>query len=141
MGATGSFSLHALPAVLFMVVGFQLVSIPSSGAEWLLVDQNANATVYVDPATMRRSGDLVRLLVLDDLKTAHTRGADAYWSSRAHEEHDCANERFRLVALAQFSGPMGTGAVIYERTLESKWAPIPRGTLAQSVWKYACGKK
>ena len=43
-------------------------------------------------------------------------------------------------AVTQFSGQMGTGKVIYERTLGSHWAAIPKGALAQSVWKYACGK-
>jgi hypothetical protein len=133
--------LHMLPAVFLIVVGLQPVTVIPAGAEWLLVDRNAHATVYVDPSTIQRTGDLVRLWVLDDLKTVHTREPDTYLSSRAQEEHDCAAERFRLVALAQFAGHMGTGAVIYERTVESKWAPIPRGTLAQSVWKYACGKK
>jgi hypothetical protein len=141
MYAAGPFSLHTLPAVLFIAVGLQPVSVIPADAEWRLVDSNANATVYVDPGTVQRVGDVVRLWVLDDLKTAHTRGADTYVSSRAREEHDCVNERFRLVALAQFAGHMGTGAVIYKRSVESKCASIPTGTLAQSVWKYACGKK
>lgn len=141
MYSAGPFILRMLPAVLFIVVALQPVSAIPSGAEWLLVDRNANATVYVDRGSLQRTGDTVRLWVLDDLKMAHTRGAETYLSSRAQEEHDCTNERFRLVALVRFAGQMGTGKVVYERTVESNWASIPKGTLAQSVWKYACGKK
>ncbi len=141
MHAAGPFSFRSLPAALFMVVGLQPVSVTPADAEWLLVDSNPQVTVYAEPATVQRVGDVVRLWVLDDLKTVHTRGSDTYLSSRAHEEHDCVTERFRLVTLSQFAGQMGSGAVIYEQRVESRWVPIPKGTLAQSVWKYACGKK
>lgn len=106
-----------------------------------MVDGNNKAKVYVDPETVSRNGELVRVWVLDDLKTAHTRGFSKYLSVRAQEEHDCAKERFRLVAIEQFSGNMGAGDVIYKKSGESGWAPIPRGTLAQAVWKFVCGKK
>jgi len=45
------------------------------------------------------------------------------------------------VAIEQFAGIMGTGNSIYKKSGESGWAPIPRGTMAQSVWKFVCGKK
>lgn len=110
-------------------------------AEWLLVGGNDKATVYVDSESVSRNGDLVRVWVLDDLKTSHTRGFSKFLSVRAQEEHNCANERFRLLAMERFSGNMGSGDVIHKKSGESGWAPIPRGTLAQSVWNYVCGKK
>lgn len=141
MNSTGPFFHRVLPVVLFVLAGLQPVNAVSSDAEWLLIDRNANATVYVDRGSRQRTGDMVRLWVLDDLKIAHTRGADTYFSSLAREEHDCRNERFRLVAVTQFAGQMGTGKVVYERAVESNWASVPKGTLAQSVWTYACGNK
>jgi hypothetical protein len=113
----------------------------SASAEWYLLDGNNHAKVYIDRETITRNGDLVQAWVLDDLKTPHTRGFSSFSSVRALEEHDCAKERFRLVALEQFSGKMGTGDSIYKKSGESGWAPIPRGTMAQSVWKFVCGKK
>ncbi len=110
-------------------------------AEWLLVDGNDKAKVYVDTETISRKGEWVRVWVADDLKTAQTRGFRKYLSTRAHEEHDCAKERFRLLALEYFSGNMGSGEALYKTSGESDWAPIPRGTLAQSVAQFVCGKK
>ncbi len=110
-------------------------------AEWILIDRNDKAKVYVDSEIISRNGDVVRVWVLDDLKTAHTRGFNSFLSTRAQEEHDCSKERFRLVAIEQFAGNMGTGNSIYKKSGESAWAPIPRGTMAQSVWKFVCGKK
>jgi hypothetical protein len=127
--------------VLHLLLIFQLLSSAHVFAEWLLVDGNAKAKVYVDPESVTRKGDLVRVWVLDDLKTVHTRGFSKYLSIRAQEEHDCVKERFRLLALENFSGNMGAGDVIYKKSGESGWSPIPRGMLAQSVWKFVCGKK
>jgi len=127
--------------VLHLLLIFQLLSSAHVFAEWLLVDGNAKAKVYVDTETISRKDDMVRVWVLDDLKTFHTRGFSKYLSIRAQEEHDCVKERFRLRALENFSGNMGAGDVIYKKSGESGWSPIPRGTLAQSVWKFVCGKK
>jgi hypothetical protein len=107
----------------------------------VLVDGNDKAKVYVDPESISRNGERVSVWVMDDLKTAQRRGLRKYLSTRAQEEHDCAKERFRLLALEYFSGNMGSGDALYKTSGESDWAPIPRGTLAQSVWRFLCGKR
>lgn len=119
----------------------QLSSVVPLYAEWLLVDRNDKAKVYVDPETISRNGEVVSVWVLDDLKTAQTRVFSTFLSTLAQEEHDCVNKRFRLVAIERFAGNMGTGDSIYKKSGESHWAPIPRETMAQSVWKFVCGKK
>ncbi|MDH5193695.1 MAG: hypothetical protein OEW32_08415 [Nitrospira sp.] len=127
--------------VLLLLVASDKLSEGSASAEWHFLDANDHAKVYIDREAISRTGDIVKAWVLDDLKTPHTRGLSSFLSVRAHEEHDCAKERFRLVAIEQFAGNMGTGNSIYKKSGESGWAPIPRGTMAQSVWKFLCGKK
>ena len=127
--------------VLHLLLIFQLLSSAHVSAEWLLVDGNDKAKVYLDSETISRDGDWVRVWVLDDLKAAQSRGLRKYRSSRAQEEHDCTRERFRLLELEYFSGNMGSGEALYKTSGESDWAPIPRGTLAQSVWNFVCRRR
>jgi hypothetical protein len=127
--------------ILFACIVLQVLSAAPASAEWLLVDGNGKANVYVEAETISHHGEWVRVWAVDDLKIPQTRGLRKYLSSRAQEEHDCLKERFRLLALEYFSGNMGTGDVLYKTSGESEWAPIPPGTLAQSVWKFMCGKK
>lgn len=127
--------------VLLLLVVSLTLSESSASAEWYPLDGNNHAKVYIDRETISRTGDVVRVWVLDDLKTPHTRGLSSFSSVRAQEEHDCSKERFRLLAIEQFAGDMGTGNSIYKKSGESGWAPVPRGTMAQSVWKFVCGKK
>jgi hypothetical protein len=132
---------RVVPLVFSLLVAFQLLGVVPVCAEWFLVDGNNKARIFIDSETIIRNGERVSVWVLDDLRTAQTRWFTTYLSSRAQEEHDCSNERFRLLAVEHFTGNMGTGAVVYQKSGESAWAPIPRGTLAQSVWKYVCRKK
>jgi len=129
------------PRIVLLLTLVELWGVAPLCAEWVLVDRNDKAKVYVDSETINRNGDVVRVWVLDDLKTAYNRGFNSFLSTRAQEEHDCAKQRFRLVAIERFAGNMGTGNSIYKKTGESAWAPIPRETMAQSVWKFVCGKK
>ena len=136
-----AFTVHLLhPLILILSVSVILLvgRVSPVCAEWVLVDGNEKAKVYVDPETIQRKGSLVTLWVLDDLQTVHTRGSDRYLSSRAQEEHDCREQRFRVRTVANFSGRMGSGKEVYRSATESQWAPVPPGTLAQSVWRYAC---
>ena len=145
MRHAGQWLLLSLVPGLFVVLLLLVVSLTlsesSASAEWYLLDGNNHAKVYIDRETTSRTGDVVRVWVLDDLKTPHTRGLSSFSSARAQEEHDCSKERFRLLAIEQFAGNMGTGNSIYKKSGESGWAPVPRGTMAQSVWKFVCGKK
>jgi hypothetical protein len=120
---------------------FQMWNVLPVLAEWRLVDGNDKAKVYVDTETISRHGEWVSAWVMDDLQVAQARGLRKYLSTRAQEEHDCAKERFRLQALEYFSENMGSGEAFYKTAGESDWTPVPRGTLAQSVWKFVCAWK
>jgi hypothetical protein len=124
--------------VVFLVVISQLWGAASVCAEWRFVDGHNRAKVYVDTETISRHSELVSVWVMDDLLVAQARGLRKYLSTLAQEEHDCARERFRLQALEYFSGNMGSGEAFYKTAGESDWTPIPRGTLAQSVWNFVC---
>ncbi len=134
-------SFRTSPGILLALVALQLWCVGAVCAEWLLVDRNEKDAIYVDSESISRNGVIVRALVLDDLKAPNTRGLSTFLSTRNQEEHDCSKERFRLVAIERFAGNMGTGHSIYKKSGESSWVPITRGTLAQSVWKFVCGKK
>jgi hypothetical protein len=132
---------HGFSGTLLALIILQIWGPTSVFAEWEFVDGNEQADVYVDPETVTRNGERVSVWVMDDLRTAQIRGFRKYLSSRAQEEHDCIKERFRLLALEYFSGNMGSGEALYQTSGESDWTPIPRGTLAQSVWKFVCRRR
>ena len=56
--------------ILLALTLLQLWSVAPLYAEWLLVDRNDRAKVYVESETISRNGGVVSVWVLDDLKTA-----------------------------------------------------------------------
>ena len=122
---------------------FLLLSSGPAYAEWVLVTgDESGTTVYIDPSTIRRKDALVNLWTLYDSKTVETVTEGSFLSIKRQKEYDCVEERSRTLAEMLFSGNMGKGKVVLINTDErSKWQPVQPGSIAQMLWKLACGKK
>jgi hypothetical protein len=102
---------------------------------------DSGTTVYADPATMRREGDLVKMLVLFDFKTKQTKADVSYSSAKAQMEYDCAEQRFEGLAVMYFSGNMGNGNLLDRSSSKGKWLRVIPDSIDHALWKLACGKK
>ena len=93
-----------------------VLSSGSAYAEWVTVseDKQEGKTAYVNPDAIR-NGNLVKMWTLLDYKTTQMREGSLYMSEQAQHEFDCAEERFRILALAKYSGNMASGNVVYSR--------------------------
>ena len=133
---------------LACVLGFWsllILLVLSSGpayAEWIKIVDNdqTGITVYADPMTVRRNGNLVKGWLLYDFKTIQTKTYAAFLSFTALSEIDCTEERTRQLALTNFSRNMGTGEVVYTGADEGKWYPVQPESVDRTLWKLACGK-
>ena len=130
------FPLAYLSGFCLLIALLALSSEPGY-AEWVFVsgDDEAGMTVYVDPATIRRNGDLVKMWHLSDRKTM-----EGYGSITSQREYDCAAARHRLLGASIFSGHMGRGQVLEDNLEASQWIPVAPDS-GQALWKIACGKK
>ncbi|OAI45101.1 hypothetical protein AYO43_08465 [Nitrospira sp. SCGC AG-212-E16] len=129
----------------FLGFGMLLTLLVSSGpacAEWMsLGTSDSGTTVYADLATMRREGDLVKMLVLFDFKTKQTKADVSFLSAKAQMEYDCAAQRFEGLAVTYFSGNMGNGNLLDRSSGKGKWIRVSPESLDQALWKLACDKK
>ena len=121
--------------LLFLNVGLAF-------ADWMsLGESDSGTTVHADPTTIRREGDLVKMGVLFDFKTVQTKEGVSYSSAKAHMEYDCADQRYEGLVVMYYPGNMGNGNVLDRSSGKGKWSRISPGSLDQSLWKLACGKK
>lgn len=111
-------------------------------AEWVQVGATdyGTMTVYADSDSIRRKGQLVKMWSLYDFKTEQYVLGVAFLSSKGQIEYDCAEERLRGLAVAEFSGNMGKGTVVYTDSSEGKWNPVAPQGVVQALWTVACGK-
>jgi len=147
-----SVTSNAAPVLKFppaYLLGFWLLItfLPlSSGplyAGWVLTsgDDETGLTVYVDPDTIRRKGNLVKMWQLYDYKTVQTVAGDSLLSFKRYNEYDCTEERTRMLAYTWFSGNMASGRVVYSTPDEQQWEPVVPRSINQALWKVACSKK
>lgn len=131
-----------LPPLYFLgfwlLITLLVLSSGPSNAGWVFVsgDDEARMTVYVDPDSIQRNGDLVKMWHLSDRKTV-----EGYGSIKSQREYDCAEVRHRLLAASILSEHMGQGTVLSDNLQEGQWIPVAPGSSAQALWKIACGKK
>jgi hypothetical protein len=121
----------------FLIMLLALIN-SSVMAEWVEVGKSEDFNVYVDPATIRKSGNKVRIWSLHDYKTAH--GSIPYMSSTLEREHDCIKNQAQQLFLAFYSKNMGRGTTIWKDTELRNWRQVTSDTVKETVWKYACGK-
>ena len=111
-------------------------------AEWVKVSDRdeAGKTVYVDPATIRRNSNLVKIWQFFDYKTVQTVGGTRFLSNKEEWEFDCVEGRSRSLGLKEYSGNMGSGTVVYTNSQVGKWLPVVPGSIGHIVWNVACQK-
>ena len=125
-----------------------LLAIVSSSAmaEWVKVGEavwrdGSHYSVYVDPTTIRKSGNMVKMWLLYDYGTVqkHTGSSMLFASVKGQSEYDCKEEQSRILYQVLFSKNMGKGKRITMRDPD-KWGPIEPNTIGVETWKFACGK-
>ena len=126
-----------------LLMGLMLaITAGAASAEWTQSGEGESFIHYVDIATIRRNGNLVKMWDLMDYKTVRTVSGISYLSDKSQIEYDCKEEKERMLAFTYFSGQMGNGKVVYSNgAVKDEWEPIEPGSVAETLWKIACGKK
>ena len=127
-----------------LLIALLVLSNGPAYAEWVEVGSTQDKggyTVYADPDTIRRKGDLVKMWILYDFKTIRSIGGISLLSSKGQNQYDCAEERSRGLAFSWFSGNMGNGGIVHSDSDELKWEPVAPESIGETLWKFACAKR
>ena len=110
----------------------------SAWAEWVVYAETADtSTLYYDPATIRKEGNMRRVWVLIDLRE---RGRSGEMSSRMRFEYDCKQERYRFLGISGHSEPMAGGKVLVTAGEDNDWRAIAPRTIDETMLKIVCAK-
>ena len=107
----------------------------SAQAEWEKVGETDTQVIYIERASVPKTGQLRRVTLMHDLKR---RGPSGELSKRTVEEHDCAGNRVRGVSGSTHAGRMLGGRTLWSGRLTSEWHQIPPGSVAAAAHKIVC---
>ena len=125
-----------------VVLTILLAAVSSSAmAAWVEVGSNEITTIYVDPATIQREGNMAKMWHLIEFKNAKKDMGEAYKSTKDQNEYDCKEEKSRRRAFSEYAENMGGGKVVYSDTFTGKWKPVTPDSGIEVLWKFACVKK
>jgi len=127
-------------AILMMLLA---VVSGSAVAEWVVVGRTETRTVYIDPATIRKAGNRVKMWSLDDAlnKVDYVAGVKPFMSTKEQVEYDCKEEQSRTLYIYFHSGNMGGGEVVYVQSDIGEWTPVAPGSIGNTLLRIACGKE
>lgn len=110
---------------------------------WVLFDGDPEITGYIDPSTIRRKGNKVKVWHLYDFKESQIDiKGNSYLSVQVQDEFDCIEDQSRILYLSHHSQHMGRGSIVYSDNIpDNEWRPIPPNTKIESIKKIACRKK
>ena len=136
-GKFANFSKQA-KALLAMVT---LLAPFAAQAERQKVVTTDSGTIYIDDASIKRTGAIRSFWSLLDYKTPQKAQRGAFYvSTRTHMEMDCRKETVHMLQFSMHTGPMLTGEIIDTQGVMREWQSIPPDTPLVNVYRFVCGK-
>ncbi len=130
-----------MKSFLFLVA---LLASTLAQAEWIKLASagEGEVTVYVDPASIKREGNVVEFSALFDYATVRTLSGAPFQSATMQEEIDCAGKQSRTLAVSSHSEPMAGGHIVSTATGgHVPWTPIAPEGIVSAIFKFVCKEK
>ena len=116
-----------------------LFLLPSvAAAQWVKVGEVNGTVAYIDPDTVRETGDAGRVWAVLDFRE----GNGSVWSQRVYIEYRCTEAQMKTLAFASFAAPMLAGRALQTVNAESDWEYIAPRTADRAILDRVCaGRK
>ena len=113
----------------------------NAAAAWVEACSNETATIYIDPGSIRKSGDVAQMSNLLDLKSGVVLGElVAFTSYKEHQEFDCKKRQARILYVSWYAENMGSGRMVGSDSAPTNWRPVRPGSMCEVLLDLACGK-
>ena len=120
----------------YLALIFMLIATPV-WSEWVKVADHSEGILYIDPATIRKDGNLRKVWEMQNLQQLHKTG---YMSLLKRLEYDCKEERVRDLFISAHTGSMGTGETLLSGSPTSAWEDIAPNSANETNLKIVCAK-
>lgn len=123
-----------LAALLALACGHTL-------AEWTSLGDVGNAELFVDKATIVRTGDKATMWSIYALKAPAAAGSASYVSLKRQDEFDCKELRMRPLQIGAYPKPMAEGTPVANEKSTANWAAPAPQSIGEKLLTVACAKE
>jgi len=115
-------------------------------AEWVTVEKpypvRELQTLYIDPATIRREGNLVDVWQLTDYRWMQggPKATPRFLSTTIHKQFECTDKRLRLLAYTEFSHRMAAGSASNGYVDKDRWLAVEADSINETLWTILCSR-
>ncbi len=133
---------HSISTPLLIAVAALAASCkPAPVAGWVVFQSMPDATIYIDPSTIKRDGDRAEMWALIDYKQPlPDKTGKQVLSDKLHYQYDCKGKQLSIIGTSAHAGPMASGEVINVNPDPPELTPVPPDTMAEKMWQHACGE-
>jgi len=115
-----------------------LLSCAANAAGWKPLADGRGVQYFIDPDSLIRNSSIVTLLVLSNFENPKKYNNRLYRSTVEYWRADCSGDKVALVDVHATTGDMGTGATVFEESVNSPWVPIKAGNVSEALLHAAC---
>ena len=119
-----------------------LLSFISMGAhaEWIEVGETKNAVFFIEPTSLKKDKNLVKIWTMRDLREVvfSSTANVSYLSDRTYAEFNCKEEKYRQLNFYWYSENKGGGQVVFFNDDPSKSIQVPPGSITSIIMKAVC---
>ena len=109
-------------------------------ADWVEVAfSDGGAINHIDPTTIRKEGDFIKVWAMDNLPSARTIGGiNNVRSMRSRMEYDCKQERMRSLSISAHSERYARGETLGQENSPTQWMDIPPNSVGIKILNWVC---
>ena len=133
-----SFLVCWLPCVLLVF------SDSPASADWVAVEKpypvRELQTLYIDPATIHREGNLVEVWQLTDYRWMQggPKGTPRFLSTITRKQFECMDKHLRLLAYTEYSRRMAAGSASNGYVDKDRWLAVEPDSINETLWEILC---
>ena len=113
---------------------------PSLAGDWVVFHAAPEASLYTDPSTVQKEGDSAKMTVMIDYAQPQMdKTGKQVLSDKVYYLYNCKEKTLSIIGTSAYAGHMGSGELINENPDPPQVTPVEAQTLAEDMWKHACG--
>ena len=122
--------------ILFLCLTVLFANLAHAAIE--ILRETKDGIAYVDPDSITKTNDLIKVIVLQDFHRMQSHADQSYLTSKTEFGFDCKTKMVQQLAITLFPENMGNGTAVFTEQKIGTMLPIKSGSIEAAVMQKVC---